>query len=70
MACYPWIVPHEPHGQNLDDFPSLKRWFETIKVRPATIRAYEGVAPPYAGRNTISEEERRILFGQTAANVK
>jgi len=70
MASYPWIVPHEPHGQDLADFPNLKRWFETIKARPATIRAYEGVAPPYVGRNNISEEERRILFGQTAASVK
>ena len=43
MACYPWIVPHEPHGQNLDDFPNLKRWFETIKARPATIRASIGI---------------------------
>ena len=70
MASYPWIVPHEPHGQNLDDFPNLKRWFETIKARPATVRAYEGVEPPYAGRNAISDEERRILFGQTAASVR
>ena len=70
MACYPWIVPHEPHGQNLGDFPNLKRWFETIKARPATVRAYEGVEPPYAGRSTISDEERRILFGQTAASVR
>ena len=70
MASYPWIVPHEPHGQNLDDFPNLKRWFETIKARPATVRAYEGVAPSYAGRNNISEEERRVLFGQTASTVR
>jgi GST-like protein len=70
MACYPWIVPHGPHGQNLDDFPHLKRWFETIKARPATVRAYEGVEPPYAGRSNISEEERRILFGQTASSVR
>jgi GST-like protein len=40
MACYPWIVPYERQSQNLDDFPNVKRWFETIKVRPAVIRAY------------------------------
>jgi GST-like protein len=66
MACYPWIVPHEAHRQNLDDFPHLKRWFEAVKARPATIRAYEkgGDVQSYSG--PISEEQRKILFGQTA----
>src|SRR5215210_3983744 len=41
MASYPWIVPHERQGQKLEDFPNLKRWFEAIKARPATMRAYE-----------------------------
>ena len=67
IACYPWIVPHEAHGQDLNDFPHLKRWFRTIQARPATVRTYEGVAPTYARRNYISDEERRILFGQTAS---
>ena len=40
MACYPWIVPYEKQQQNLDDFPNLKRWFETIKSHPAVIAAY------------------------------
>src|SRR5271165_6329044 len=40
MAAHPWIVPYERQGQNLDDFPHLRRWFETINNRPATIRAY------------------------------
>jgi len=40
MACYPWIVPHERQGQNLDGVPNVKRWFETIRARPATVRAY------------------------------
>ena len=40
MAAYPWIVPHEAQGQKLDDFPHLKRWFEAIRSRPATVRAY------------------------------
>ena len=37
MAAYPWIVPWKRQGQNLDDFPHLKRWFETIRARPATV---------------------------------
>jgi len=41
IAAYPWIVPYERQNQNLEDFPNIKRWFETIKARPATIRAYE-----------------------------
>ncbi|BCG26582.1 thiol:disulfide oxidoreductase [Pseudomonas tohonis] len=41
MAIYPWIVPHTYQEQDLDDFPNLKRWFQSIQARPATIRAYE-----------------------------
>jgi len=41
MAMYPWIVPYEKQSQNLNDFPSLKKWFETIGQRPAVVRAYE-----------------------------
>ena len=40
MACYPWIVLHEQQGQDLNDFPNLKRWFEAIQKRPAVERAY------------------------------
>jgi GST-like protein len=44
MACYPWIVPSEAMGQDLANFPHLQRWFEAIKKRPATIKAYERAA--------------------------
>jgi len=40
MACYPWIASHQRQSQNLDDFPNLHRWFQTIQARPATQRAY------------------------------
>ena len=49
MAIYPWTVSHELQGQNLDDFPALKVWFERIKARPATQRAYalvDKINPP------------------------
>jgi GSH-dependent disulfide-bond oxidoreductase len=64
MACYPWIVPHEAHGQRLEDFPQLKRWFDTIHDRPATLRTYTDVAPSY--QRPITDEARKALFGQTA----
>lgn len=66
IACYPWIVPHEAHGQNLAEFPHLKRWFENMAVRPATLRTYQGVENVYAPKQAISEEERKILFNQGA----
>jgi GST-like protein len=68
MAIYPWIVPHERQSQKLEDFPHLKRWFETIRNRPATIRAYAvaKTVNPTNAPTVNSEEARKILFGQVA----
>ncbi|HEY6517676.1 MAG TPA: glutathione binding-like protein [Steroidobacteraceae bacterium] len=68
IAAYPWIVPYERQQQNLADFPHLERWFDAIKARPATVRAYER-ATEINTQPSVSEESRAILFGQTAANV-
>lgn len=67
MAIYPWIVAHEAQGQDLADFPNVRRWFDAIAARPATVRAYARgpeINPNPPGIRT--EEERKILFGQTA----
>jgi GST-like protein len=64
MAAYPWVVPHEAQGQTLADFPHLHRWFTAVGCRPATVRAYQ-VGKPYEGSLNLTEEQRRILFGQT-----
>ena len=68
MASYPWIVPYERQGQKLEDFPHLKRWFEAIRDRPATIRAYDR-AKEINAQPTMSEDAKKVLFGQTAANT-
>jgi GST-like protein len=68
MASYPWIVPYERQGQKLEDFPHLKRWFEAIRARPATVRAYEK-AKAINTQATMTDEAKRILFGQTAASI-
>jgi GST-like protein len=69
MASYPWIVPHEGQGQDLNEFPNLKRWFESIKARPATVRAYE-LADRYRRREGMDEEAKKIMFGQTARSIR
>jgi GST-like protein len=68
MAAYPWIVPYEAQGQNLDDFPHLKRWFEAVRGRPATVRAYARGAEVSSG-TTMTEEAKSILFGQTSESI-
>jgi len=73
MASYPWVVPYKNQGQDIDQFPHLKRWLETIRARPATERAYakaKEVNPNFGQPAIRTEEERKILFGQTAAVVR
>jgi GST-like protein len=65
MAAYPWIVPYENQGMKLEDFPNLKRWFEHIRGREATRRAY-AIADTVQGRTDLrtDEEARRHLFAR------
>ena len=71
MACYPWIVPWEKQGQNLDEHPNLKRWFTAIAERPATKAAYARapeVNPDFG--KTMSEDAKKVMFGQTASSTR
>ncbi len=69
MACYPWVVPYSKQGQNLDDFPQLKRWFFSIRERAATQRAY-ALAAEINPAPTMTDEDKRQLFGQDASTVR
>ena len=63
MMSWPWVVTYERLGQDLNEFPYLKRWFETMKARPAVER---GFAVGRELRREMSEEAKKILFGQRA----
>ena len=65
MACYPWIVPHERQQQDINQFPHLQRWFESIAARPAVQRAYE-VAKQVNEAPTVTKDSQALLFGQVA----
>jgi GST-like protein len=69
MAAYPWIVPWKRQQQYIEDFPNPHRWFDAVRARPATIRAYAR-GEPYSNRPTVTEEGKKILFGQTSASTK
>jgi GST-like protein len=64
MASYPWIVPHERQGQQLQDFPHLKRWFDAMTARPGVQR---GLARGH--ERAADETGHHFLYGQTADRV-
>jgi GSH-dependent disulfide-bond oxidoreductase len=66
MASYPWTNNYTNHSITIEEFPHLKRWQDTIAARPAVVRAYA-----HAGeRKPMTEDEKKILFGQDAKVVK
>lgn len=69
IAAYPWIVPWQLQSQDLAQFPALKRWFDGIAARPATLRAYAR-AEEFRTTPLVTEESRKILFGQTAQTTR
>jgi GST-like protein len=67
MACYPWIDPYGKAPLDLAPYAALGRWREAIAARPATARAYaRGPEVNPASGQPMSEEEKRVLFGQGA----
>lgn len=68
MACFPWVAPHERLGQELNDLPGVAAWIERLKARPAVARGME-VGAELRSDKPLTEEQRRILYGQTAKNT-
>jgi GSH-dependent disulfide-bond oxidoreductase len=69
VAAYPWIVPWQLQFQDLTLFPALARWFGKIAARPGTVRAYAR-AEAFRSAQIVTEESRKVLFGQTAHTVR
>ena len=66
MASVGWVRLAERQGQDLALFPNLKRWFETIRARPAVKRAF-AIRIDAASRVDVNDPKvRAVLFGQRA----
>ena len=68
MACLGWVRQYESGGQDLNDFPHLKRWFETLSARPAVITGFDVGREERERQKHLSEDKdaQKILFGQRA----
>jgi GST-like protein len=72
IASYPWVAGFARLKQDITQFVNLKRWHDAIAARPATQRAYalvQQINPPKPAA-PLSEEERRLLYGQSATSVR
>jgi GSH-dependent disulfide-bond oxidoreductase len=69
MAIWPWIVPWERQGQDLAEFPNLKRWFDQVGERPAVQKGRwlgKDLSRDLAKAGREADAQRAILFGQRA----
>ncbi len=68
MAAIGWVIPHENQGQDLNEFPNLKRWFDAVLARPAVKKAIEVGKEERARQKSLAEDEeaQKVLFGQRA----
>jgi GST-like protein len=70
MISYPWTVNYEGQGQDIDEFPYFKRWFEELGARPALVRGMEAGSELSVDYSKLSDEEktglRKLLYNQRA----
>ena len=62
MAIFPWCRLHGRQGQDLADYPNVKRWFDAIAQRPAVIRDMAKLEDK-ADQKNWSAEDWSNLFG-------
>ena len=70
MAIWPWVVSYKNFGQKLEDFPNIRKWFGDVGKRPAVVKGQAVGAELRQAPGTQTEEQRKVLFGQTAAVVR
>ena len=66
MACVGWIRHAERQGETFKDFPHLRRWFDTVRARPAVARGMHVRVEAAAEVNVSDPKVRAVLFGQRA----
>lgn len=68
IAAFPWVLPYKRLGNDLDNFVNLRRWFDSIKQRPAVRRGID-LGKDWRRDETRSEKAHATMFGQNSQTV-
>ena len=66
IACFGWVHALARAPEDTADFPHLQIWLDTLRARPAVKR---GLAVGEDLRRPITDEAKKVLFGQTHKNL-
>jgi GST-like protein len=66
MAIVSWAKLWERQGQDIEHFPHVKRWLETLLARPAVQRGLAVAAEHREASNLKDPAVQAVLFGQKA----
>ena len=69
IASFPWVLPYRRLGNDLDNFPNLRRWFDTLKERPAVQRGVN-LGKGWRRNEATNEKARAMMFDQNAETVR
>jgi len=62
IAAWPWAVRDDWQGQDLNDYPNVKRWFEAVGARPAVQTGVNVGKDLHDFSQPMSDEDRKGLF--------
>lgn len=68
IASFPWVLPYRRLGNDLDKFANLRRWFDTIKERPA-VRCGIDLGKGWWSKQVRDEKAHDLMFGQDSQTV-
>ena len=66
MACVGWASRWKNQGQDIEEFPNLKRWLERVTARPAVQRGMSLGLELRQGIDMKDPKVQSVLFGQRA----
>jgi len=66
MASIGWMKSAERLGQNLNDFPHVKRWYDAVLARPAVDRGLAVGSDVPRSNLATDKDAQAVLFGQKA----